>query len=71
LLFHDNNGYANAPQCYVCVYISYLVIASDHLRLSLPEFCMHVASPQSILVAGTVHPSYEVLSFSYAEYVTF
>jgi hypothetical protein len=25
LLFHDNNGYANAPQCYICTYIASLV----------------------------------------------
>jgi hypothetical protein len=35
LLFHGNNGYANAPLCYVDVYISSLV----YLKLKQPLGC--------------------------------
>jgi len=36
MLFHGNNGYVNAPQSYICIYIACLVDVSVVLNVCKP-----------------------------------
>ena len=40
LLFQDNSGYTNAPQCYVCTYLAYLVILGLMVTYGERHWCL-------------------------------
>jgi hypothetical protein len=42
MLFHGNNGYANAPQCYMYTYTYTAYLVKSHTSLSLPYTAIQV-----------------------------